>query len=83
MRQLDPNLGEMCDLYDIPPKAKLFYCALPSLAPWFVAGSKATLSMIWKVVIASEVLTVPRYGVGSRMQLAQVQLQTDVCSPGR
>jgi NitT/TauT family transport system permease protein len=34
--------------------------------------------MIWKVVIASEVLTVPRYGVGSRMQLAQVQLQTDV-----
>jgi NitT/TauT family transport system permease protein len=33
--------------------------------------------MVWKVVIAAEVLTVPRYGVGSRMQLAQVQLETD------
>lgn len=78
VKQLDPNLGEMCDLYDVPPKTKLFYYTLPSLAPWFVAGSKATLSMIWKVVIAAEVLTVPRHGVGSRMQLAQVQLQTDV-----
>ena len=28
--------------------------------------------------IVAEVLTVPRHGVGSRMQLAQVQLQTDV-----
>ncbi len=78
VNQLDPTLAEMCDLYDVPPKTKLFYYTLPSLAPWFVAGSRATLSMIWKVVIAAEVLTVPRYGVGSRLQLAQVQLQTDV-----
>ncbi len=76
--QLDPHLGEMCDLYDIPPKTKLFYYTIPSLTPWFVAGCRATLSMIWKVVIAAEVLTVPRYGVGSRLQLAQVHLQTDV-----
>jgi NitT/TauT family transport system permease protein len=33
--------------------------------------------MVWKVVIAAEVLTVPQYGVGSRMQLAQMQLETD------
>ena len=32
--------------------------------------------MIWKVIIASEVLTVPTFGVGSKMSLAQVNLET-------
>ncbi|MGI6433319.1 MAG: hypothetical protein ACOXZ4_05675 [Sphaerochaetaceae bacterium] len=32
--------------------------------------------MVWKVVIAAEVLTVPRYGVGSRLHLAQINLET-------
>ena len=32
--------------------------------------------MIWKVIIAAEVLTVPSFGVGSKMSLAQVNLET-------
>lgn len=77
VRQMDMSLDEMCRLYDIKGRDKLFHYTLPTLVPYFVIGSRTALSMVWKVVIAAEVLTVPRYGVGSRMQLAQVQLQTD------
>ncbi len=77
VRQLDSNLDEMCDLYGFSKQTKLVHFFIPSLVPFFVTGAKTALSMVWKVVIAAEVLTVPRYGVGSRMQLAQVQLETD------
>lgn len=76
-RTIDPSLTEMCDLYQIRGVDRLIHFTIPSLAPSLVTGARVALSMVWKVVIAAEVLTVPRYGVGSRMQLAQVQLQTD------
>lgn len=75
--QLDKNLEQMCDLYEFTPRMKIVHFVIPSLVPSFVTGAKTSLSMVWKVVIAAEVLTVPRFGVGSRMHLAQVQLQTD------
>ncbi|MFA5468804.1 MAG: ABC transporter permease subunit [Sphaerochaetaceae bacterium] len=69
-------LKEMCKVYHFSPRDRLFHLIIPSLAPSIITGAKASLAMVWKVVIASEVLTVPRYGVGSRMQLAQVNLET-------
>jgi NitT/TauT family transport system permease protein len=74
---IDRQLAEMCDLYGISGRNRLIHFTIPSLLPSFITGSRVALSMVWKVVIAAEVLTVPRYGVGSRMQLAQIQLQTD------
>lgn len=78
VRHLDHSLDEMLRLYEVRGLNRLVFYTLPSLAPYFVTGSRTALSMVWKVIIAAEVLTVPRYGVGSRMQLAQVQLQTDL-----
>ncbi len=75
--QIDSNLDEMCSLYDFPLPDRLFHFLIPSLVPSFLTGARTALSMVWKVVIAAEVLTVPRYGVGSRMQLSQIQLETD------
>ncbi len=77
VRRLDKGLAQMCQLYGFSRRTKLFAFIIPSLTPSFVTGARTALSMVWKVVIAAEVLTVPRYGVGSRMQLAQVQLETD------
>ncbi len=73
---ISPQLREMTKAYAFRPMDRLVHLVIPSLVPSMVTGAKASLSMIWKVVIAAEVLTVPRYGVGSRMQLAQVQLET-------
>lgn len=74
---LDRKTGEMCDLYDFSPALKIRHFVIPSLIPHFITGARTTLSMVWKVVIAAEVLTVPTYGVGAQMHLAQVQLETE------
>jgi NitT/TauT family transport system permease protein len=74
--QISKELKEMSQLFAFSKKDRLFYVIIPSLLPSIITGSKASLSMVWKVVIAAEVLTVPKYGVGSRMQLAQVNLET-------
>jgi NitT/TauT family transport system permease protein len=73
---LEEEMNQMCSLYSFSYKDKLIHYIIPSLTPSFVIGSKQTLSMIWKVVIAAEVLTVPQYGVGAKMQLSQMQLET-------
>jgi NitT/TauT family transport system permease protein len=76
VKQLSPRLHEMTVMYGFSPLRRLIHFVIPSLTPSIITGAKASLSMVWKVVIAAEVLTVPRYGVGSRMQLAQVHLET-------
>ncbi len=76
VRQISPRLREMTEAYGFSPMMRLLHLVIPSLIPSIVTGAKASLSMVWKVVIAAEVLTVPRYGVGSRMQLSQVHLDT-------
>lgn len=75
-KQLDKKLEQMCEIYGITGFRKLKYFTLPSLVPYFVTGAKQSLSMIWKVVIAAEVLTVPDNGIGRGLQLAQMNLQT-------
>ncbi len=73
---LEEEMNQMCALYGLSKKDKMLHYVIPSLTTSFVIGGKQTLSMIWKVVIAAEVLTVPQFGVGAKMQLSQMQLET-------
>ena len=76
VRNLDPGLEQMCSVYEIRRRKKLFNFTLPALVPCFITGSKQCLAMIWKVVIAAEVLTIPNAGVGRQLQLSQIRLDT-------
>lgn len=76
VRGIDKSLAQMCQVYSITGSKKLFNFVLPAIAPSIVTGAKQTLSMIWKVVIAAEVLTIPKHGVGRSLQLSQVNLET-------
>jgi len=74
--QTDRRLLEMGDLYGLSPRQKILHISIPSLLPFLLAGARGTIGMTWKVVIAAEVLTVPRHGIGSGMQFSQVNLET-------
>ena len=74
--RVDRHLLEMAAVYRISPRQRLFHIAIPSVMPSILSGAKSALGMSWKVVIAAEVLTVPRFGIGSAMQYAQVRLET-------
>lgn len=75
-KSIDSKLEQMCAVYGIEGKTKSVNFILPSLRPFLITGAKQTLSMIWKVVIAAEVLTVPEFGVGRSLHLAQINLET-------
>ena len=75
-QRLDGKLLQMCRVYGFSGKKYLLNFVIPSLVPSYVTGAKQSLSMIWKVVIAAEVLTVPQSGIGRSLQLSQVRLDT-------
>lgn len=75
-KAMDPKLNQMCTIYKITGRERLEHYIIPSLIPSLVTGAKQTLSMIWKVVIAAEVITLPKYGIGRALQLSQIQLET-------
>ena len=74
--RLDARLQQMCTVYGISGRRRIFNFVLPSLVPAYITGARQSLSMIWKVVIAAEVLTIPQAGVGRSLQLAQIRLDT-------
>jgi NitT/TauT family transport system permease protein len=76
VHHISKELHEVTKVYKFSRRTRFFHFHIPSMAPYLITGSKSTLSMIWKVIIASEVLTVPTFGVGSKMSLAQVNLET-------
>lgn len=76
VNNLEEEMNQMCYMYNFSKRDKLIHYLIPYLSKSFVLGAKQALSMIWKVVIAAEVLTVPNYGVGAKMQLSQMQLNT-------
>lgn len=75
---IDEKLKQMCLVYGIEGSRRLKYLDIPSMAPYILTGARQTLSMVWKVVIAAEVIVLPRHGIGRSMQLAQIQLETNV-----
>ncbi len=75
---IDEKLWQMCTVYGIKGHRRLKYLIIPSMMPQILTGARQTLSMIWKVVIAAEVIVLPKYGIGRSLQLAQIQLETNV-----
>lgn len=74
----DRRLNEMGKVYGLSAFQRLIHITIPSLLPFILAGARGALGMTWKVVIASEVITVPKHGIGTSMQFAQINLQTSI-----
>lgn len=75
---IDEKLEQMCMVYGIEGPCRMKYLIIPSMMPQILTGARQTLSMVWKVVIAAEVIVLPKYGIGRSLQLAQIQLETNV-----
>ena len=76
IRQTDPNLLEMGKVYGLSTRRRILLISAPSVVPYLISGAQTALGLTWKVVVAAEVLSIPTFGVGSGMQLAQMSLET-------
>ena len=72
----DRKLLQMAEVYRMGNWRKFLHIRVPSALPFFVSGAGASLGLTWKVVVAGEILSSPRAGIGTAMQTAKVQLET-------
>ena len=76
IRNLDVGLLEMHKVFRIPFSRTLRCFVLPSLRPFLIAGVMSGLGLSMKVIIAAEVLSQPRIGIGTMFQVERASLNT-------
>ncbi len=67
---------ELSMVYKVKKSIYLTECIYPQLKPYIHAALQLAIGMGFKVVIASEILSVPRYSVGYKLLDAKVYLET-------
>ena len=72
----DQKLLGMAKVFNFSRSQIFRYIQLPSLVPFFLNGMVSTFGLSWKVVVAGEVLSLPKNAAGTMLQKAQVHLET-------
>ncbi len=67
---------EMCGVFGVSKRDQIRFVCLPSLYPVFGGQCYSTLPLTVKVVIAGEVMSFPKYGMGEHMYAAKISLDT-------
>lgn len=76
VRSTDRRLVECAQAYRFSRGSLLRHVYLPSITPYLIAGTRSSLALSWKVVVAAEVLAQPARALGTGMQNAKAQLET-------
>ncbi len=76
IHSVDRKLLDMAQVYQFSLYKKIRYVYIPSVLPFFFAGSISAFGLSWKVVVAAEVLSLPKRAVGTALQTGKVHLET-------
>lgn len=66
----------MARIYNFSKKQKVHLLWIPILKPFVKTAIIASFGMTWKVVVAGEVLCLPKSALGSWLSTAQVHLES-------
>lgn len=70
------RLFDVCKVYNVSASKKVRYVLLPQISQALLPQIKDTLPLCVKIVIAGEVMALPRLGLGQQMYVAKVNLLT-------
>ena len=70
------NLLYMAKVYKLSSFQVFRYIKLKAIKPFFFNSAVSVFGLSWKVVVAGEVISIPKYGFGSLIQISQVHLET-------
>lgn len=76
IRGVDGNLLQMAKIYNIKKSLVIKDIYLPSIIPYISAGITMALGLGWKVTVAAEVLSSPRFAIGMHLYNAKVYLES-------
>lgn len=77
IKSTDHHLIEMSKIYRVKPMQTILTIYIPSAKPFIAAGLASSLGLAWKVIAAAEVLSLPRYGIGSKLHDSKIYLESD------
>ena len=76
IRNLDPQMEEMADVFALDFWERLFYIRLPQLESHLLAALQLSCGMAWKAGIAAEVIGIPARSIGRQLYDAKLYLAT-------
>lgn len=74
IQSLDKSYIAMAKVYQISPQDTLRKIYLPGISPFIYSALVTATGFGWRAIIIGEVLSQPKYGIGSMMQQAQSYL---------
>lgn len=77
IRSVDPDLIAMASFYKVSRRRLLTEVYLPAIVPFIISGASSAMGIGWRAIIIGEVLSQPRYGIGTIMQAEQTFLNID------
>ncbi|MFO8234205.1 MAG: ABC transporter permease [Bacteroidales bacterium] len=77
VRNVEKDLIEMAKIYKVNTKNIIKDIYLPAIAPFIFSGVSSAMGFGWRAIIIGEVLSQPKYGIGTFMQNAQTYLLVD------
>ncbi len=76
MRNVDTQLKEMAEIFQIPAFRKIRCIYVPQVAPFVEANLKTGIGMCWKAGVSAEVIGLVRYSVGEQLYYSKLYLMT-------
>jgi NitT/TauT family transport system permease protein len=77
IKSVDTDLTEMATFYRVGRRRIIRELYIPGIMPFIVSGASSAMGIGWRAIITGEVLSQPRYGIGTLMQGAQTFLNVD------
>ncbi len=74
---IDRDLVEMAGFYKTSRKRIIQEVYIPAIMPFIISGASSAMGIGWRAIIIGEVLSQPRYGIGTVMHEAQTFLNVD------
>jgi NitT/TauT family transport system permease protein len=77
MKSMDRDLTEMASFYRVGRSRMIRELYIPGIMPFIISGASSAIGIGWRAIITGEVLSQPRYGIGTLMHEAQTFLNVD------
>ena len=74
---MDKNLLEMAQIYNIKGMKLIRFIYLPSLYPYYKSAMSIVAGMSWKAIVTAEVLSIPKLSLGYQLMNSKYYLNTD------
>lgn len=77
IRSVDPDIIEMARFYRVNRRRIINEVYIPAIMPFIISGASSAMGIGWRAIVIGEVLSQPRYGIGTIMQAEQTFLNVD------